>query len=134
MKNTVYIDVDTERERPIVIGKGPENEPPTTKEEAREMVLIDIGCVCEALITLINIAEQSGYAKKEDLVINGKITSDWLFSMWLKDPDEVQTSGNSNAEEGQKYLKALQGFRDNLAGNKVETINTYIKNGPEPQN
>lgn len=72
MKNTVYIDVDTERERPIVIGKGPENEPPTTKEEAREMVLIDIGCVCEALITLINIAEQSGYAKKEDLVINAK--------------------------------------------------------------
>ena len=33
MKNTIYIDVDTEREQHILIGKGPENEPPANKGE-----------------------------------------------------------------------------------------------------
>jgi hypothetical protein len=68
MKNTIYIDIDTEREQPILIGKGPETEQPTTREEAGKMIINDIACVCDAMITLIHVAEQNGYAKKEDLV------------------------------------------------------------------
>lgn len=72
MKNTVYIDVDTDREQPILIGKGGETEPPQTSDEAKEMILVDIGCVCEALITLMKLAEQNGYAEKEVMVLNVK--------------------------------------------------------------
>jgi len=68
MKNTIYIDVDTEREQQILIGKGPENEPPANKEEAAKMIVNDIACVCEALCTLIHVAEQNDYAKKDELI------------------------------------------------------------------
>ena len=68
MKNTIYIDVDTEREQQIIIGKGPENEPPANKEEAAKMIINDIACVCEVLCTLINVADQNQYAKKDELI------------------------------------------------------------------
>jgi hypothetical protein len=68
MKNTIYIDIDTEREQPILIGKGPETEQPTSREEAGKMIINDIACVCDALITLIHVAEQNEYAKKDELV------------------------------------------------------------------
>ena len=68
MKNSILIDIDTERDQPILIGKGQENEPPTTRDEAKEMILTDISCLCEALITLIHVADQNEYAHKEDMV------------------------------------------------------------------
>jgi hypothetical protein len=68
MKNTIYIDVDTEREQHILIGKGPENEPPANKGEAAKMIVNDIACVCEALCTLIQVADQNDYAKKDELI------------------------------------------------------------------
>jgi hypothetical protein len=68
MKNTIYIDVDSEREQQIIIGKGPENEPPANKEEAAKMIVNDISCVCEALCTLIHVADQNLYAKKSELI------------------------------------------------------------------
>jgi hypothetical protein len=68
MKNSIFIDVDTEREQPILIGKPPEITPPATPEEAGVMITTDISCVCEALCTLIHMADQNGYATKENLV------------------------------------------------------------------
>jgi hypothetical protein len=68
MKNLIYIDVDTEREKPILIGKGPEVATPTNKEEARDMIINDIRCVCETLCILIDMADQNKYALKNELV------------------------------------------------------------------
>lgn len=68
MKNLIYIDVDTEREQPILIGKGPEIETPTNKEEARDMIINDIRCICETLCILIDVADQNKYALKSELV------------------------------------------------------------------
>ncbi len=68
MKNLIYIDVDTEREQPILIGKGPEIPTPTNKEEARDMIINDIRCVCETLCILIDVADQNKYALKSELV------------------------------------------------------------------
>lgn len=68
MKNLIVIDVDTEREKQILIGKPQESTPPSNPKDAALMVTTDISCVCEALCTLINISDQSGYAKKADLI------------------------------------------------------------------
>lgn len=68
MKNAIYIDIDTEREQKVLIGKPPEITPPTTPEEASAMITLDISCVCEALCSLIHMADQSGYSTKEELV------------------------------------------------------------------
>lgn len=68
MKNTIYIDIDTDRTPSVNIGKPSEIEKPTTPEEASAMIIVDISCLCEALCSLIHMTDQSGYAKKEDLV------------------------------------------------------------------
>jgi hypothetical protein len=68
MKNKIYLDIDTDRTPPIQIGKPEEFNKPTTPEEAKQMVSIDISCVCEALCTLIHIADQNKYGDKEQLV------------------------------------------------------------------
>ena len=69
MKNLIYIDVDTDREQQIKIGKGPEMIQPQNKDEASSMIKNDIGCVCEALCSLIHVAHESGYGTKEQFVL-----------------------------------------------------------------
>jgi hypothetical protein len=68
MKNLIIIDVDTDREKPIIFGKGPDFQAPTTKEEAKEILTTDMGCVLDSLLNLIHIADQNGYGDKEVLV------------------------------------------------------------------
>ena len=68
MKNLIYIDVDTTREKQIMIGKGSEIASPTNRDEAREMIINDIKCVCETLCMLIDTADFNKYDKKEELV------------------------------------------------------------------
>jgi hypothetical protein len=68
MKNLIYIDVDTDREKQILIGKGSEIKTPETREEARDMIINDIKCVCETLKILIDVADFNNYAKKDELI------------------------------------------------------------------
>jgi len=68
MKNTIFIDIDTERERQVLIGKGHDTTPPTSPEEAKEMIVIDISCICQGLCELIHVAGQNGYGSKEGFV------------------------------------------------------------------
>jgi hypothetical protein len=68
MKNSILIDIDSEREKKIIIGKPDVLEKPETPEEAKSMIIKDITDICEVLCELIHIADQSGYAKKSDLV------------------------------------------------------------------
>ena len=74
MKNVIYITIDTERDQPIIIGKPPEITPPTTPEEAKEMILIDINCLTEALCRLIDIANQNDYGDLTNLVDSSIMT------------------------------------------------------------
>lgn len=68
MKNIVFIDIDTEREIKVQIGKPEEITPPTNAEEAKTMINTDITCVCEGLCALIQMADQNAYGNKEELV------------------------------------------------------------------
>lgn len=69
MKNFIFVDVDTDREKPIIFGKPPDMNPPENKEEAKEMILNDISCLAEALKTLITMASQNGYADRNQLAV-----------------------------------------------------------------
>ena len=84
MKNTIQIDVDTDRTPNVMIGHPPEFKP-TTPEEAKSMIIRDISCVFEALCTLIHMADQSGYAVKADLI---KTSIDHLNGMLIVDTKE----------------------------------------------
>ena len=65
MKNFIFIDVDTDREKPIIFGKPPDITPPETTEGAKAMILNDIACLAEAISTLILMADQNNYGKLE---------------------------------------------------------------------
>ncbi len=88
MKNAIYIDIDTDRDQPILIGKPPEIPQPTTPEEAGKMITTDISCVCEALCSLIHMADQNGYAPKKALVETSiKYLNDLLIETPKTDTD-----------------------------------------------
>lgn len=67
MKNKIQIDVDTERTPNVLIGH-PKEFNPTTPEEAKAVITNDISCVFEAFRMLIDVADQSGYGKKEEFI------------------------------------------------------------------
>jgi hypothetical protein len=69
-KNVLIIDVDTERAEQLQVGKPSEQDLPTTPEEAKIAILMDITCVAEALKFLIGVAHDNGIAKAEDLIEN----------------------------------------------------------------
>jgi hypothetical protein len=71
MKNLIVIDYDSERAEPIIIAK-PNSKEPTTPEESKAVIMDDINCVVQTLVRLINIADSSKLAKKDD-VINATI-------------------------------------------------------------
>jgi hypothetical protein len=68
IKNSIYIEVDTEQETPIKFHKPTGTVAPTTREEAAQMLLTDIACLAEALTTLIYIAGANQYADKNELI------------------------------------------------------------------
>lgn len=57
MKNIIYVDIDSDRKEPgpIIIGKDNIQRP-----ERADMVIVDMACLCEALCTLIHLAEDQG--------------------------------------------------------------------------
>lgn len=68
MTNSIFVDIDTEREKAIIFGKPPETPRPSNQKEAKEMIMNDIATLAEALIVLILTAHHNGYADKYVLV------------------------------------------------------------------
>jgi hypothetical protein len=68
MKNTIVIDVDTERDIPVKFGKPNDFKQPENFDEIKDTLMDDIKCVCEALCVLINVADTNGYSNKEELI------------------------------------------------------------------
>jgi len=72
MKNVVIIDIDTERlddgGKPltVVIAKPEHMGQPTTQEEAKTMINMDVRSLTEGLITLVMTSDLNGYGNKED--------------------------------------------------------------------
>ena len=95
MINSIFIDVDTDREKPIIFGKPPDFEPPQTKEDAAKMILNDISCLAEAITTLIVMAGQNGYADKKELTI---ATVNTIYN-GLEQPDTLENKSPENEHQ-----------------------------------
>lgn len=61
MKNVLIVDIDTERERQVMFGKGKDFVLPTTDEENDKMLLTDIQTLTDALNHLL------AYTNKDNL-------------------------------------------------------------------
>lgn len=97
MKNAIYIEIDTEKEQPVMIGKPPEITPPSTPEETAIMVKNDIASLLEAACTLIHMADHNGYGKKEEFV---KASIDRLNAFLIEsDKPKENTTEQSKPQE-----------------------------------
>lgn len=74
MINIIIVDVDTEREPPIIIEKTDKTPPPTTPEDAKIMLANDIRDLCNGLATLIQLGSANSLIDKE-AAINAAIKS-----------------------------------------------------------
>lgn len=90
MTNSIYIDIDSEREQPIVFGKPPDIPQPTNREEAQKMILNDIAGITAALTVLIAAAHDNGYGDAKELV---EAASASLSSVLTVPRDEPETEG-----------------------------------------
>jgi len=68
MRNTIIIDVDTERDIPVKFGKPNDFKQPENEYEVKEILMNDIKSVCEALCVLIKIADTNGYSNRDELI------------------------------------------------------------------
>lgn len=71
MKNSIIIDIDTDRtESPVVIGKPSGVTQPANFESALSHWKQDVSTVCEGLCTLIHVGEQAQFAPSSDTLRN----------------------------------------------------------------
>lgn len=73
MKNKIIVDIDTDRDVVVKIGKDNPSSLPKNKEEAGKQIIKDIACLTEGLVTLIQLANDNGY-KDSNESINDTIT------------------------------------------------------------
>jgi len=75
MKNIVIVDIDTERKDAVVVGKPADIPEPTSLEEAKVMVDLDIKSLTEALVTLVAASHINNFADKDGLIkgINNRL-------------------------------------------------------------
>lgn len=100
MKNSIFIDLDTEREdKPIMFGKPPELPQPETPQEAQEMILNDIATLVESLAVLIEMAHVNKYADKLQMVNNAKTVLD---SVVAYNHDEITYNSNEDNETSEE--------------------------------
>lgn len=80
MKNSVVFDKDTDREDVVIVSKPEGTDQPTNEEEAKAMIMEDISTATEGLMTLVKIANDSGYMdgdKAANLIVD-YFTSEFL--------------------------------------------------------
>lgn len=68
MKTVINIAIDTESKTPISINKPEEINPPTTPEEAKDVITTDIKCLTEALSFMIGVADDNGYVNANETI------------------------------------------------------------------
>lgn len=68
MKTVIGITIDTESKTPISINKPEDVTPPTTAEEAKEVITTDINCLTEALCFMVGVAEDNGYVNGNEMI------------------------------------------------------------------
>lgn len=74
MKNVLIVDIDTERERQIMFGKGAGFILPTTDEENEKMLLTDIQTLVDGLNHLLVYANKDNLRPQiAEFLLNNKV-------------------------------------------------------------
>lgn len=68
MKNVIIVDIDTDREQVVQLGKPNASDLPKNENEAKQSIAKDTACVTEALVTLIQAADESGYKSIDESI------------------------------------------------------------------
>jgi glycerate-2-kinase len=93
MKNIVIVDIDTDRPDSVAIGKPPHIPEPTSLEEAKAMVDLDIKSLTEALMTLVAASHINNFADKDKTItgINDRLLEGvkQYISMVTNEPETV---------------------------------------------
>lgn len=66
MKNIIIVDIDTDRDPVVQIGKMEGSELPKNSEDAKEVIIKDMACLTEALCVLVDAADQSNIKTVEE--------------------------------------------------------------------
>lgn len=65
MKNVLIIDIDTEREQPVLLGKPEAIPEPENHEQVMALLGQDLNACSDAIITLIHMGEVQGYLNRD---------------------------------------------------------------------
>jgi hypothetical protein len=78
MRNKIIIDFDSERSDRFIFSKPEDIAQPENREAAKSMILLDIGCLSEAIIRLILMAHDNGYINKDELIFSTVNTTAYI--------------------------------------------------------
>lgn len=101
MTNQLFIDVDTERDNPIVFSKPSNISLPQTKEEEAKVLVNDVISLAHALKLLIQIAGHKGYADKSKLV-DGVVKTVIEALIQIQEPNEPKENPEGSSTEETK--------------------------------
>jgi hypothetical protein len=68
IKNVVYVDIDTDRDEEVRIGKLPNFNPPTSEEEDREVCALDVKTLVEGITKMGIYMEEANYQTLDDTI------------------------------------------------------------------
>ena len=97
MKNIVYIDIDTDREQPVKVGKAPDFKLPETKEKDQEVTQLDVKSLVEGILVMGIYMEEKDYQTFDDTLddVMEQLREGWANHMNTKDLSE----GSEDIEE-----------------------------------
>jgi len=101
MKNTIQIDIDSDREDTVIIGKPKDFRRPESKEEFAYEIINDMATLCEAICTLIHVADQNGL-KPSDKSVQDCINH---IKNGFGDPSYIGKLINPKSEQRMKDFK-----------------------------
>lgn len=101
MKNSILIDLDTDRERQILFSKPPDIILPDNKEDAAKMLAIDIATLSYAIKMLIGMINDN---PTKISLVNGvtKTINEILTETILNEPEK--NSEESSSEETEESI------------------------------
>jgi hypothetical protein len=67
-KNTLIIDVDSERDEIVKLQKPEHIIPPTNEEAMKQTLLVDLTTACEGIVTIAHLLDKEGVQNKEKTI------------------------------------------------------------------
>lgn len=72
-KNIIIVDVDSERDENVKLGKPEHFVAPATKVAMQQVLMTDLTTLCEGIVTVAHLIEKEGFHNKDkvlDFVVN----------------------------------------------------------------